>query len=27
MLIVALFCFVLLAQFAGRRFGVAESGH
>jgi iron(III) transport system permease protein len=27
MLIVALFCFVLLAQFAGRRFGVAEPGH
>ncbi len=25
MLIVALFCFVLLAQFAGRRFGIAES--
>jgi iron(III) transport system permease protein len=27
MLIVALFCFVLLAQFVGRRFGVAEAAH
>jgi iron(III) transport system permease protein len=27
MLIAALFCFVLLAQFVGRRFGVAEPGH
>jgi iron(III) transport system permease protein len=26
MLIVALFCFVLVAQFAGRRFGVADAG-
>ena len=26
MLIVALFCFVLLAQFAGRRYGVADAG-
>jgi len=27
MLIIALFCFVLLAQFAGRRFGVADAAH
>jgi iron(III) transport system permease protein len=26
MLILALFCFVLLAQVVGRRFGVAEAG-
>jgi iron(III) transport system permease protein len=26
MLIVALFCFVLMAQFASRRFGVADAG-
>ena len=27
MLIIALFCFVLLAQFVGRRFGVADAAH
>jgi len=27
MLIIALFCFVLLAQFAGRRFGIADAAH